>query len=93
MKAGFLAMVQSTSVGRGVLALRLGDAVRAVESETNRVSKLRARSVHRAPTRSSRARRASENATPPRPAALRIKPMAAPRRRSKYSGATLMSGK
>lgn len=85
-------MCQFTSVDL-VLALRLGNAMRAVGSETDRFCKLMARRVHLAPTRSSNARTARENATPPKPAALRIKPIAAARRRSKYSGATLVSGK
>ena len=80
-KARFLAIRSFTNV-RLRSVLRLGNAAIAIGHPTIRFSKLMILSGHLAPTRSSGTRMAREYTNPPNPAALRITPIAAPRRRS-----------
>ena len=90
--AGFVASLRSTCVG--LLPTNLdGEAVIAIGKEMMRLSRERARRVHRGPMAVRRARIMGERTRPPIPAPERMKPIAEPRRVVKYSGAALRMGK
>lgn len=92
MKVPRLANLASTRVGRFV-RLRDGGVDNATGMEMPKLTNPKIRSVQAAPNFASNARAAGAYASPPRPAAERMMPIAEPRCASKYSGATDTTGK